>query len=334
MSGGGPHRVGWLRGWRLLGVLALALILLTVSVGLWWYYDSGDLDAIRVEARRQGQPATWEEMGLQQADEARLALWKRITALAKNLKTYQSRPDFDTDGSPPFKLFAPIPDKLRTIHAALDAANVEELMDLLDQLGDQPLVLRKEMDHSSLFPEIGTHRVLTRFLLERVALADTTEVPRLCRRMLVLCRCYSADCLIQHYVHCSLVENALTAVTSCLTDLKRVEPAIADDVLATTKDLPAELIHALQGEFLSSMAMVTQRNSINVDGSSPKWFRPVVVRLGRYTMLNAQLEGLSQLHRRDLAGFISWAQADEAALTAEQTGVSICKISAARLASK
>lgn len=305
----------------MLGSALLILLLLTIGGGCWWLYTDNDLEAVRTEARKQGVAATWPEMGLVQADEARLTVWKRIAALSKTLKSYQNGPGLKA-GAPPFKLFLPIPDDMRAHHAGLDPLRIDELMGLLDQLGDQPLVLHQAFEYATLLPEISIHRDLVRLLQERIALAEASDVPRLCRRMLALCRCHSADCLILHLVHTSVVEIALAAVTSRLNDLKHTDPAIAEAVLAATQDLPAQFIHALRGEFLCCMETVSKRGFYNGLGEpSSNWFMPIVIRLGRRGMLNAHLDAIAQLERQDLAGALAWAQANVAAFARAKSGI-------------
>jgi hypothetical protein len=308
-------------GWWLLGFACLTLTTLSIGIAVRWYYDDDDLVAVRAEARRQGTPTTWDEMGLTATDDARLGLWKRVSTLSKALKSYQAGPGTKA-GAPAFKPFAPIPAELRAHHAGLDAASMAELMTLLDQLGDQPLVLHREMTYSTLLPEIGINRELIRLLQERVALADAAEVPALCRRMLALCRRYSADCLIQHLVHCSIIEIALAATTTRLNDLKQTDPTVAEAVLAATQDLPAGMAHALQGEFLCSLAMVNQRGFYNL-GEEPasNWFMPITVRIGRRGMLTAQLAAITRLRHDDLTTALAWARTNEAFFTAAKRGI-------------
>jgi hypothetical protein len=315
MSDGEPsdRRV---RGWKLLAMIASGLPLIGISFFTWWLFSDGDLDDVRAEARRQGQPATWEERNLTPANDARLALWNRITALSKKLKSYRSAQALK-QSMPEFKSFAPIPDELRAFHAKLDAASVAELMTLLDQLGDQPLVLRREMTFATLVPEIGTIRELVRLLEERAALSDAAEASRHCRRALALCRAFSSHCVIQHLVHVSVTEIVLTMVATHLREFKLSDPGIADAMLETTQGLPNELIPALQGEFLCNLTMTSQRDLNPGEGNTGGWFAPIVVRIGRHEMLSAQLDAITQLKHLDLAGAVAWAEAQDAALSAE-----------------
>jgi hypothetical protein len=313
MSEGGPRRSAWLRGWRMLVLILLVLAALTAGSVAWWWFDEGDLDAVRTLARQDGRAATWVELKQVPADEVRLACWQRIVVLGKELKSYQ-----DVQGGKPnyaqFKAFTPVPDEMRAHHAALDAAKLAELLTLLDQLGDQPLVLRSEMTFHTLIPEIGAVRGLIRLLAERAALGDAAEAARQCRLALALCRAFHARSLIQHLVRLSVTEIALGMVVARLPELKRVDPGLADDVLATTLGVPNDLVPALNGEFLCALAMADSRLLYDGEGSLGAWYMPLVLRVGRREFLEAQLEAMRELAHHDLRGGLAWSDANDDAL--------------------
>lgn len=312
MSEAPPGRSA-LRGWRLLALIGLGLAVLVTGVGAWWWFDDGDLDAVRAQARLDGRAASWDELGLVTADEARLSCWQRILALGKELRAY-NEVGAGRSGRPLFKAFTPIPDEMRAHHAALDAAKLAELLALIDQLGDRPLVLRREMTYSTLLPEIGAIRGLMRLLAERAALGDVAEAARQCRRALALCRTSHAQSLMQHLIQISITEIALGMVVDRLPDLRKADPALAEDVLATTQGLPDALLPALQGEFLCALA-VCQKRAFYDDGSaSGSWYMPLAVRIGRHELLDSQLEAMRELARYDLLGDLAWADANDAAL--------------------
>ena len=303
------------RSWWLLGAALLLLLLLTIGAGLWWYRDDSDLTAVRAEAQKRGIPSAWEDSGLVLADAERIALWNRIAGLVKILGSYQDKFGYKYN-APKFALFLPLPDDLVAYHAGLDAQRIEELMGLLDQLGDQPLILHRVLNFDTSLPEITVARGLLRFLHERIAIAAVSEVPLLSRRALALCRSYSGTGrLIQHLFHVSIVEGALGAITSRLKDLQQTDPNIADAVLATTQDLPAEFIPALKGQFLCLLATFSERRADSAlsEYSRANWYIPLVVRYGRRDVLIRQLDAIDHLQHLDLTGALVWTQAYGAA---------------------
>lgn len=312
MNGESPsrRRIG---GWKLLGLIMLALVALTAGCGTWWWFNEGDLDAVRAQAHQDGRAVTWAEMKLVTADEARLVCFQRILVLSKQLKTYQDG-QIGKPAAAQFKAFTPVPEEMRAHHAALDPAKLVELLALIDQLGDQPLVLRREMTFATLVPELSDVRGLIRLLSERAALGDTAEAARQCRRALGICRSVHAQTLIQHLVRLSITEIALGMVVSRLHELKDADPELAEDVLATTQGLPDALVPALQGEFLCSLDACRKRGFYDSFGASGSWYMPLTVRVGRSEVLDSQLEAMRELARHDLRGDLAWADANDAAL--------------------
>lgn len=308
-----PGRSAVLRGWRLLGLFALGLAILVTGVVAWWWFDEGDLDAVRARARLDGRAASWDELGLVTADEARLACWRRILVLSKEFKLYQMVAIGKT-ALPPFKAFAPVPDEMRTHHAAFDATRLAELLALIDQLGDRPLVLRRELTFATPMPEIDAVRGLIRLLAERAALGDVAEAARQCRRAFALCRGFQAQSLIQHLVQISITEIALGMVVARLPDLRKADPALAEDVLATTQGLPDALMPALQGEFLCALATCRKRTFDDGGLGGGSWYMPLAIRVGRRELLDSQLEAMREFARHDLLGDLAWANANDAAL--------------------
>lgn len=303
-------------GWRMLGMIVLGMVLLTTGYGFWWYYDDGDLEFVREQAREQGRPVTWADMGLKPAGTERMALWTRATVLASLLQSYQTIPTSQRKGGPLFKAWEPIPQELRDYHQTLDAAAIAELIDLLDRLGDQPLVLHDKLSFGTLMPEISVARELMRFMQERMLLAEGDEVVAWSRRMLALCRRYSCNSILPHMVRLSLIGVALGTISQRLSDIKRTDPTIASDILATTEHPHPDLMRAIDGEFLMVLDLHASRTYYH-DG----WYMPLICRAGRQGALMASLEYHQQLQPLDGPGSLAWARATEAKFVAARQGI-------------
>ncbi len=303
-------------GWRMLGMIVLGMVLLTTGYGFWWYYDNGDLEVVREQAREQGRPVTWADMGLKPAGTERMVLWTRATALASLLKSYQTIPTSQRKGGPLFKAWEPIPQELRDYHQTLDAAAIEELIDILDRLGDQPLVLHDKLSFGTLMPEIGVARELMRFMQERMLLAEGDEMVAWGRRMLALCRRYSAESIMPHMVRVSIMGIALGAISQRLSDIKGIDRTIATDILTTTQALHHDLLHAIDGDFLMALDLHASRTYYH-DG----WYMPLICRAGRQGALLAALEAHQQLQPLDGPGSLIWARATEAKFFAARQGI-------------
>ncbi|MBA3697235.1 MAG: hypothetical protein H0W78_00005 [Planctomycetes bacterium] len=304
------------RGWRILGLIVVGMVLLTIGGGFWWYYDDGDLEVVREQARQQGRPLTWGDMGLKLADAERLQAWKRITELTAQVKSYQMIPSSQRKDGPLLKAWEPIPQELREHHQAMDATAIAELIDLLDRLGDQILVLHDEVTFATRMPEIGVARELMRFMQERMLLAEGDEVVTWGRRMLALCRRYSGDSVVPHMVRVSLMTIALGAISRRLSDIKVTDPTIATDILTTTQTLHPDLLHAIDGDFLMELDLLTSRDTYK-DG----WYMPLICRAGRQGALLAVLEAHQQLHLLDEPGSLAWARTTEEKFDTARQGI-------------
>lgn len=252
-------------GWRVLGLMTLGMVILTIGGGFWWYFSDSDLEAVRQQARLQGRPLSWSEMGLKPADPERLRMWKRVTELTGQLKSYQKIHESPKKGEPILKMWSPIPQAVRDYHQSLDGMAIAELIDLLDRLGDQPLVLHDQLMYETNFPEIQVNRELIRFLQERMILAESVDAVKWGKRMLALCRRYSTDCLISHLVQNSYVEITMTAFSCRLADLKKSTPNIATEILAITQSMHPNLLHSIDGDFLMRLDVCTRRTTYSGD---------------------------------------------------------------------
>ncbi len=79
---------GW--SWGMLGLSVLGLLFISMLIGFGWYHSTADLDAIREQAKAQGMPVTWEELGKTLADSQDIKRFDRLTVLSKGLKDYGS----------------------------------------------------------------------------------------------------------------------------------------------------------------------------------------------------------------------------------------------------
>jgi hypothetical protein len=297
--------------WRLLALVVATLVLLMVGLGVWWWNDDRDLAQVRAFATANRVPASWEDYGLKPVDGDRLALWERIVALEKRLPAYGSKMASNSPAA--FTSFAPIPAEMRTHHAALDAAALDELMAALDELGDGRLVLHARIEFRTSMPEIGVYRNLLRLLRERAALADAPEAARLCRRQLALCRGYSADTLLAHLVRVSLIDIALQAITDRLADIGSADPALAETILATVEPLPGGLSRSLTGEFLCCYSLCAQRDP--APGTSP-WYFPLLTKAGRGELLQNSITAILETRAGALSPALAWAEAHDRRLQA------------------
>lgn len=308
------------RGWRILGLIVVGMVLLTIGGGFWWYYDDGDMEAVREQARQQGQPLVWSDLKLEKAGAERRQLWQRATDLGKQVSAFQSK--LGPDGKRRYKVWDAIPDEMRAHHAALDATVIAELASVLDQLGDQPLVLHDQISYSRLLPEIGQARALIRFMQECVILAEPIEVGVWGRRMLAMCRRYAVDSLIQHMmINSSLLEASLQGIAFRLEDLKQTDPTIAIAILDTIRPQHDQLLRALDGEFVMMLDALARPGSSHLADGPDNWYMPMVIRSGRHGALSAQLDAIQQLRQLDAGAALTWSRAMEARINAARQGI-------------
>jgi hypothetical protein len=303
-------------GWRILGLMTLGMVILTIGGGFWWYFSDSDLEAVRQQARLQGRPLSWSEMGLKLADPERLRMWKRVTELTGQLKSYQKIHESPKKGEPILKMWSPIPQEVRDYHQSLDGMAIAELIDLLDRLGDQSLVLHDQLTYESKLPEIQVNRELIRFLQERMILAESLDAVKWGQRMLALCRRYSADSLMPHLVRNSFVAIAMESIAFRLEDLKQTDLSIANDIFTITEDIHPNLFHALDGEFLMILDVCTRRETYSGD-----WYSRLIFRSGRHIVLSSFLNAHRELHLLDEQGSRTWARATETNFSEAEMGI-------------
>ncbi len=271
MSGESPskRRIG---GWVVIAMLAGALVLVLGVSCWWWYVSDGDLRDFRDRARIAGVPLTWADAGTIKADAGRLALWNELGALIndKAMKSWQAGGKAGSGRKP----FAGGLDDVRTHHAAIDQLRLSRLLELVDQLGDRPLVLYDRRNFNDPMPEIGRYRSLSRLLQERVWLADDQDVPRECRRLLGLCMTLHAYSLLSELVRTSTIEMALNAVVERLPVLRERDPRIAELLVELDDNDEDSFFGALSGELISAHLVSSNPRLMGPEGES------LAVRLG------------------------------------------------------
>lgn len=303
-------------GWRMLGLMTLGMVILTIGGGFWWYFSDSDLEAVREQARLQGRPLSWSDMGLKPADPERLRMWKRVTELTEQLKSYQTINYSPKKTGPVFKMWGPIPQEMRDYHQGLDGAAIAELTDLLDRLGDQPLVFHDQLTYTTNFPEIATTRELLRFTQERLIIAEGIEVGIWKKRMLSICHRFSSDTLMLFLVRNALIGTTIDSLTYRFAALKQVDPSIASEILTMTQTIHANLLHALDGEFLMLLDCCTRRTAY-----TNEWYAQLILRCGRYRVLSAYLDTQRELQFLNDQGSLAWARTAEKKLIEEMKGI-------------
>ncbi len=288
------------RRWRRLAVIGIAL-LLAAAGAVWWlgHGSDGDLLRIRAAAGDLHIATTSADMGAVLAPADRLARWNRLAALAKELKSYSASTSWTP--STALILFDPVPAGLRAHHAMLDAAKMDELLGLIDALGDDPLILRTEYSFSSLQPEIGVQRALANLLKERLALADGDQVDIEAARMLTLCLAYDTKNLISILVKASITSIALQGITRRLADLRRRGSGIPELIDRCSARLAVDFARGLEGEFAACLEFFAHPPPAGgVSLSSAGWLpagnpwdamlTSVDMSLGRETVLRLELD--------------------------------------------
>ena len=308
-------------GRRFFGLVIVHLVVGVIGGSIWWFYDDSDLDVVRARARTHGHPLSWNDLGLTLADDARLSQWKRVTDLVARLKSYQSLTTPQRQQDKPYHLWDPVPDQMRTHHATLDGAAIAELMELLDRLGETPLVLYEQSTYSPPMREIDVARNLMRFLQERVLLAEPADVGILCRRMLAVTRRYWAGSLIQHSIRNSFIDVVLSAIARRLVEVKQHDPAIATEILSVSRRSNDDLRWALDGNFVMLFDALTRRDSEYGLGLGARGlYTPVITRAGRQRTLMMCLDAIEHLRPHDFRGSLAWAREADAEFRTAQTG--------------
>lgn len=309
-----------IRRWLVILLIILCGVGVLAAAGMWWYYDRSDLAAVKQHAEVLGRPTTWKSMASPRSEDHRIQTWNDLVRLQPSLVSYRNTKAFRAN-SKSFSIWDPIPQALLDHHATLPMEKIAELGRLLDELGDDPLVLHEELTYRTLLPEIGVQRDLIRIMQERLLIADQADCGRWGKRMLASCRSFNGNSLILHMVRVSCIEIALSGIARRLPDLKSGSPEIAEDILATTKDLHGDLLRSLDGEFLIILDALSKNIAIIGDGvASSDLFMPLVVRVGRSSALIAHLNELAELRSIDPLLAMTWAANKEAELQAAKSG--------------
>ena len=304
----------------MLGLIVLGMVLLTIGGGFWWYYNDGDLDEVQQHAKEHGLPTTWAKLRGTVSDENRIRIWERITKVGSALGSYQDSESF-RPRSVQFSIWDPPSQALLDHHASLDAGQVKELASLLDQLGDEPLILHEVMTYRTLLPETGVKRDLIRFMQERLLIADKTDVGDWARRMLACCRSISPDSLMLNLVRISLIEITLTGIAKRMPDLKLEYPKISQDILKTIGDPHHNTVRSLHGEYLMMFETLSQNRAHTEYGEAKgTWFMPVILRAGRAPVLIGYLDDVQHFQLLDPNTAVTWGAGKDADLQAARSG--------------
>jgi hypothetical protein len=216
------------RHWRRMLAGGAVLLFASALGARLWFTGRSDLAQVAAEARAQGQPTTWAELGLARSSDERVAIWQAICALAADLKPYQGHHELE-----PMK---PVPQALRNHHAALDPDRLERLGQLLDQLGSEPLVLHTSLSVTTPPPELDTALDLCLLGQERVRLAAADRAGGEGVRLVRLALVFVGGEEPHHYVRLALARRAIDGIAERLWDMTDGRAAVADqlDALADT----------------------------------------------------------------------------------------------------
>jgi len=238
------------RSWRKTVISGIAILVFGGVV--WWFWSSsdGDLRAIMAAARSRHIATTSAEMGDVPSSPDRLAQWHRLTVLVKNFKSYSSLYYRDYQ---PLKLFEPIPAAMRSHHAAFDAAKMDDLLRLIDEIGAEPLILRTEYSHRGSWLDLQTQRTLADLLGERLALAAADQVEIEAGRLLKMCLVCDAKDFLSLIMKVSFTNIAWQGITRRLIDLRQHHGVIPDLIDRCNARLAADFKRGIEGEFVSAL---------------------------------------------------------------------------------
>ncbi len=304
-------------GWRTIGWLCAALVIIFTLIGLWWWHSDADLEDVYRQAKTKNIPTSWEEIGLTRSSPDRLACWERIVVLSGQLPTYDRKKNYD---DPYFKAYEPIPEPMRAYHAALDPMLLGELDKELLLLGDQPLCFEESFTYDTKLPEIGHYRELIRLLNERIALSDPSTAKKICISQLALCRTFPRNVLIGHLVRASLINITFTSITSHIKYLSENDAReLADDFALTTNDLDKQLMKSLIGEFQCNLTVLSKRSAPLAFNQN--WYMPFVLRSGRHYLLTEQLNYIDFMLNHTFPEIVVWNKEQMIKFSEERKGI-------------
>ena len=315
-------RAWWHLLWLLIGLVGLGLI-----VGVWWYYSTGDLAALRKAAKQHGLPTTVEEWNRPVSPASEQAQIERLGVLSKLLKEYDSEQTLKKIPGDPkrdrLRPFLPIPSAARDFHAALDQAVVVEALALLDQLPAERIV-RYNGDHRQRPKDtIGPYRQTIRWLSERILLADEEQAVVEVRRLLRLLLTFDVASDIDSWVMSSLISIFAPSMAARLPALQPHRAEIDATLARIETRMPEDVRQGLVGGFIEELRLITDPEYarwMTVDilgiGDPPPWYDPYVnpvrIRAGRAVALERFIKRDQQLQRHGLShGYVAALSQDQ-----------------------
>jgi hypothetical protein len=311
---------GW--SWGMLGLCVFVLLLISLLIGFRWYHSTADLDAIREQAKAQGMPVTWGELGKTLADSEDIKRFNRLAILSKGFKDYNYElSDGKIDGDKKtdrLRAFSPIPDKAVQFHKELDQTTVTEALAIIDQIPQGPLVLRIGEMLKKPNNVIGTYRQVVRWLGERVLLADERSIDQEAVRLIRFVSTFDVSTQTDYLIKISLISIMLPNVTSRIVPYKKPEGTYVNLLEGLAQQAGKDAITMYEGdivECLEATAKPSDFGKIGIFGN--KWYdpycNPLKARFGRYKALQAILSGqMMALKSVSLGDRVGWTRDIEA----------------------
>ena len=306
---------GW--SWGMLGLSVLVFLLISMLIGFNWYHSTADLDAIREQAKAQGMPVTWEEMGQTLAASEDIERFDRLAILSKGLKEYKSElsmgkieGDKEADR---LSAFLPIPDKAVQFHNQLDLATVTEALAIIDQLSHGPLLVRIGGSQKGPNTAIENYRQVARWMNERVLLADEHSVDEEAVRLLQYVSSCGVTIEIDYAIKISLVQIVMTNVTSRIISRKGKKDIYITLLNNLLQQMEKDSVVCYEGGFIEFLETVAQPSDIGKTFFNYNWYdfyyNPLKARVGRYAALEAILSGrMMAMNSLSLAERVRWAR--------------------------
>ncbi len=262
--------MGWLRGWRLLALSVVALLLTAVGAFLIWLHSDADLRAVEAEAAALGVPTRWEQLGRAVSAPDRVAIWNRVVALRARLAVFepgiQGRPRLPKPGQP-------VPEEMRRHYASLDVADLKALDSVLDALGGEVLIQHAEYRLSTKTPHIFEYRKLINLQRDQVMLAEPESVVSMSVRALDAAATLEPAPLIGYLVRVACDQMIAGAIVFRLRDIPDDDRSVLAARLARAVDEGPRLLRtAIQTEWLYMFgAMREPPRSIGVILGGDEW---------------------------------------------------------------
>jgi hypothetical protein len=303
------------RGWIIVIILSLLLLLTCLLVGLRWWNSDADLIAVRERAAANNIPVTWSEFIREPIDPERLARWERIVVLANKLPSYES---LKVTNKEKVVLFSPMPAAMREHHATHDETVWRELLQELELLGDKPLRFHEYITSTTHFSELSQYRSLMSLLRERSLLAEKSDAARICTVQLALCRSVESNSLLTHLLKKSLIASALESSSHHLVNFKNKQVLLAADIDLTVEQFSQQMAPAFTGDFISALQLFERYNHSEIQQhlwSDHKNWYTAVARIGRQDLLNLEIDFIMSARTHDITKILALADKCAADIT-------------------